>query len=241
MTDPKEVERNRARYNAEQLRYKKPIVRDLNASAMLDQARCIMEECYEIHWYTDSEDGEDSLLNAMDGDEEAAWEFRMAFGDLEANVEQLVNDLEEYWDVLPDGFDTFFAAIGAEKSDFGGGMLGYDSFEDDYCGLQDAFTVSLAERCASEKILRKTKKEILELAGTCFGVAMNFISVRDRYENLKAAIDILRGKNTALLQQVKEIEQLYEDAAAEKFDPWNDATKKFDKLLEGLPDLAWIE
>ena len=241
MTDPKEIERNRARYNAENLRYKKPIVCDLNAEAMMDIAQHILDECYEIHWYTDSEDGEDSLINAMDGDDEAAWEFRMAFGDLEANAERFMDELREYWDVLPDGFDTFFAAIGANRSEFGGGMMGYDSYYEDYYGLQSAFRIELAEEAAAERILRKTKKEMLELAGTCFGVAMNFISVRNRYENLKAAIDVLRGKNTALLKQVTEIEQQYYEAEAIRFDPWNDATKKFDKMLEGLPDRVWLE
>ena len=58
-------------------------------------------------------------------------------------------------------------------------------------------------------------------------------------------MDILREQNTALLQQVKAIEDLYDKAEAEGFSKydWNrgEDEKALDRLLNALPDRAWIE
>lgn len=90
-----------------------------------------MEECENIRWYTDSDDGNDSLINALDGDEDEACEFKMMFADLCAECEQMSEDLNEEW--VPECFDIFFVAAGAGE-DYGG-LLGYDSYEGDYFGL----------------------------------------------------------------------------------------------------------
>ena len=65
------------RWKAKQLRYKKPIVRDLNLDKIQEDLWNIMEECENIRWYTDSDDGNDSLINALDGDEDEAYEFKL--------------------------------------------------------------------------------------------------------------------------------------------------------------------
>ncbi len=64
-----------------------------------------MEECENIRWYTDSDDGNDSLINALDGDEDEAYEFKMAFADLCAECERMQEDLHEEW--IPNCFDIF--------------------------------------------------------------------------------------------------------------------------------------
>lgn len=76
------------REKARQLLYKKPIVKELNLYAIKDKLFDIQGECEEVRWYTDSEDGEDSLLNALDGDEDEAYEFKMAFADLLLQVQE---------------------------------------------------------------------------------------------------------------------------------------------------------
>ena len=63
MTKAEEKRREKARA----LRYRKPAVKDLNISEILIQLTEIEEECAEVHWYCDSEDGWDTLLNALDG------------------------------------------------------------------------------------------------------------------------------------------------------------------------------
>lgn len=99
------------RRKAQQLRYKKPIVRNLNLETISNDLWDIQEECENIRWYTDSEDGEDSLINALDGDEDEAYEFKMAFADLCAECERMFEDLREEW--VPECFDTFFVAVEA--------------------------------------------------------------------------------------------------------------------------------
>ena len=99
------------RHKAIQMRYKKPIVRNLNLDFIRQDLWDIQEACEDVHWYTDSEDGNDSLINALDGDEDEAYEFKMAFADLCAECERMFEDLEEEW--VPECFNIFFVTAGA--------------------------------------------------------------------------------------------------------------------------------
>ena len=109
---------------ARSLRYKKPISKNLNLYYIQQDLWDIQEECESIRWYTDSEDGEDSLINALEGNEDEAYEFKMAFADLCAECERMFEDLQEEW--VPECFDIFFVAAGV------GDYLGWDTYEGDY-------------------------------------------------------------------------------------------------------------
>lgn len=242
MTKAEEKRREKARA----LRYRKPAVKDLNIPEILAQLTEIEEECAEVHWYCDSEDGWDTLLNALDGDDDDAWEFKTAFADLEGQCEKMRDDLTDDFSMamgVTEGFDLFFAGIGADAVT--GGMYGYDEYEQDYFGLEPGWQSEQAEKEAAGKLKRLTKDELIATAGRCFRIAVNFISLRLRYDNLKAAMDILREQNTALLQQVKAIEELYDKAEAEGFSKYDftrgENEKALDRLLNALPDRAWIE
>lgn len=108
------------RWKARNLRYKKPIVRNLNIAQIQEDLWEIREACEDVRWYTDSEDGTDSLINALAGDEDEAYEFKMAFADLCAECERMQDDLQEEW--VPECFDILFVAAGAD--DAYGGLLG---------------------------------------------------------------------------------------------------------------------
>ena len=116
-----ETKRNKAL----QLRYKKPIARNLNLDSIKEELWEIQEACGDVRWYFETDD--DTLINVLDGDEDEAHEFKMMFADLSAECEEMQDDLNEEW--VPDCFDRFFVAIGAGK-DFGG-LLGYDIYEHD--------------------------------------------------------------------------------------------------------------
>lgn len=77
-------------YKAKQLRYKKPIARGLNIETIQSELWDMISACEDIHWY-DSD--EESLVNALDGDEDEAYEFKIAFSDLEAEIEQFQEDI----------------------------------------------------------------------------------------------------------------------------------------------------
>lgn len=218
---------------ARSLRYKKPISKNLNLYYIQQDLWDIQEECESIRWYTDSEDGEDSLINALEGNEDEAYEFKMAFADLCAECERMFEDLQEEW--VPECFDIFFVAAGA------GGLLGWDSYEGDYFGLdcEDSF----AEDEAKKQLKRMTKDELIASARQCFKIYQSYIGLRNRYDSLKAAIDILRDQNTGYLQVVKEIERLYETVSEDHWtrNEYSEESREWKRYTDALPQEAWIQ
>ena len=231
--ESKEMKKEKAR----NLRFKKPIVKDLNLDKITEGLWEIQGVCEEIRWYTDSDDGEDSLINALDGEEDEAYEFKMAFADLCAECERMQGDLQEEW--VPECFDIFFVTSGAGESF--GGMLGWDSYEGDYFGI-DGMDV-FAEDEAGKKLKRLSKDELITAARQCFKVYQAYIGLRNRYDSLKAAIDILRDQNTGFLQIIKEIEKLYEQAAEHQglYAEYSKEWKEFERYTDALPPEAWIQ
>lgn len=232
MTNAEETKRRKAI----QLRYKKPIVRDLNLEFIQQDLWDIQSECEDVRWYVDSDDGEDSLINALDGDQDEAYEFKMAFADLCAECDRMIEDLNEEW--VPECFDIFFVATGS--GDAYGGLLGWDSFEGDYFGI--SCDSSFAEDEAKKKLKQMTKDDLIAAARQCFKVYHAYIGLRNRYDSLKAAIDILRDQNTGYIQAVKEIERLYEDASKDKWsrEYWSKESKEWERYTDALPPEAWI-
>lgn len=232
MVNAEETKRQKAR----QLRYKKPIVRDLNLESIIEALWDIQGECEDVHWYCDTD--EETLINALDGDEDEAYEFRVMFGDLCAECEKMLEDLQEEW--IPDCFDRFFVAIGAGE-DYGG-LLGYDTYEQDYFGL--SCTEAFAEGESQKALKQLTKDNLIAAARQCFRIYQSFIGIRHRYDCLKAAIDILRDQNTGYLQMVKQIEDLYEKADKESMGfryLFAKEVQELDRFLKNLPQEAWIQ
>lgn len=82
---------------------------------------------------------------------------------------------------------------------------------------------------------------MIERIGWAFGILLAFFDLRQQYDYLKATFDILRDENTSLLDTIKEIDKAYDDMAADGFHEWKANTKRFERLLEALPDRAWLE
>ena len=231
MTNPEETRRIKAM----NLRYKKPIAKGLNLDDIRNSLWDISEACGDVQYYIDSDD--ETLLNALDGDEDDAYEFKMMFSTLSAECEQMQYDLgNEY---IPEYFDLFFAAVNK-----GGEMLGFDTYEGDYYGL-GSFESTYANEEAVKKIKSLTKDKMIETMQCCFRVYQAYIGLTYRYDCIKSAMDILRSENTSYLKMIKEIEELYENADGEtegfKY-CWNGSTlKKLDRLLENVPQEAWIQ
>ena len=221
------------RIKAKNMRYKKPIAKDLNLQTINEELWEIQEECENVHWFCDTD--EETLINALDGNEDEAYEFKMLFADLCAECEQMLNDLQEEW--IPECFDIFFVAVGA--GEVYGGLLGYDNYEGDYFGLN--CTDAWAEDEAKKVLKRMTKDELIAAARQCFRVYSSYIALRYRYDCLKNSMDILRDQNTGYLQTVKEIEELYLKAEQEEFRDWKPNTRKFENYLNSLPNDAWIQ
>lgn len=217
---------------AKNLRWKKAILAEFNLESIRDELSTINYECDDIRWIANGDEG--ALIAALDGDEEEAYEFRMAFSELSAECELLYDllyssDIDEY-------FDDMLAGI----SD-GSGMqlVGYDSFEEDYYELT-SYEGGAGIREAQKRLERLTKKELISAANHVFRALICFLNIRYKYDYLKASFDVLKGDNTAFLSIIKQIETEYRNVTEYgKFD--YETQKKFNSLLAALPDRAWVE
>lgn len=218
------------------MRYKRPALASMGAEFLMDELDQIREACADIHWFTDQDD--ETLLNALDGDEEDAYEFRMAFSDLEAKAEHLnslLYELRSYGDTIWRVYDDCTVALIGNRYN----VVGYDGFEEDYFSLT-SYEKELAHTEAGKRLMRMTKADILSAIGQSMGILVSFLNLRQSYDYLKATFDILRDVNTSLLDTIKEIDAAYEAAAKVDFHSWCEETKHFDRLLDCLPDQAWI-
>ena len=187
----------------------------------------------------------EDLINAIgevtadSGDAIAAAE--QAFQALSAEDQAKVENA----DVLPDAREALEKAI-AEKE-----AAELEALRQSVLGRWDYTQDSLAEIADTVDLMIFYSMGIRDLAFADYldkfevRIAVNFLSLRHRYDNLKAAMDILREQNTALLQQVKAIEDLYDTTEAEGFSKYDyrksENEKALDRLLNALPDRAWIE
>ena len=219
-------------YKAKQLRYKKPIAREMNLSFIQEEIWNMQEVISDVQWFVDDHE---SLTNALDGDEDDAYEFRMAFSDLACELERFQEDLENEY--VPDCFDDLFPAAGADEF---GGYLGFDAYEDDYYGLAP-YEYKWAEESAEKRICRMTKKELLEAVGACLKVYSAYIALRYRYDCLEASLEIIQGKNLERLQLVKAIEEQYMKAQEHFKDKWHADVQKYDRMLQNVPQEYWIQ
>lgn len=230
MVDAEETKRQKAK----QLRFKKPIAKNLNMDAIKEDLWEMEEACNDVRWYTDTDDGSDSLVNALDGDEDEAYEFKMAFADLCAEIERFREDLECEW--VPECFDIFFVAA----SNDGDEMLGWDSYEQDYYGI--GYSDKYLREDAGKKLKAMTKDNLIDAAMQCMKIYQAYIGLRNRYDSLKSAIDIIKDQNTGILQVVREIEAMYEKASKDHYtrDDWSKESGEWKRYTDMLPQEAWI-
>lgn len=229
MVDPKMTKQEKAR----SLRYKKPLVKDICLDSIQEFLWDAQSGCNDALYYFDS--GDETLLNALDGDEDEEQEFKMMFADLQAECEQMEADLEQEY--VPECFDEFFAATYSHSM---GLMMGYDSYEQDYYGL-DSWETEHGTEEARARMMRMTKKELLDVAKYCIKIFIAYEGLRSRYESLKAALDIIRDTNTAQLQVAQRINELYDQAAADGFWNWKGAAGEYEALLHQIPQIEWLK
>lgn len=215
------------------LRYKKGALASMSYDAILQELYDIQEACTDVRWYL--EQGDETLLNALGDDEEAEWEFRMAFCDLDGKAEILRNAVDEY--IIQEEYDDCTVALIGNRY----AAVGYDGYEEDYYALT-SYEAELAQTEAGKRVMRHTKVEMLSLIGQCLGTLIAFLDLRQQYDYLKATMDILRGENTSLLKQIKEIDAAYDSAAEIGFAySWYPEVKRYNALIASLPDRMWIE
>lgn len=91
----------------------------------------IINNCDDVHWAFDDDD---ELLNALDGNEEEMWEFKMTFTALESESEILLDCIEEEFRWEEDAeraFDDMSVALIGNRFN----VIGYDDYQEDYFSL----------------------------------------------------------------------------------------------------------
>lgn len=201
------------------LRYKRPALAELGYETIMSRLQEISDECADVSMtiYDD-----DTLLDALDGDEEAVWDFRFAFAELNANAETLI---DEFYNFDSEDFDYCSVALIGNRFN----MVGYDDYEEDYFSLCQ-YDERLAYEEAGRRVMRRTKQEMLIEIGHTLGCILAFQNVEYKYMYLKATIDVLRDENHSILDAIKDIEKAYEA------EDW----KHLDRLLLNIPDRIWV-
>lgn len=225
-----DLQRQAAIQKAKNLRFKKPLVEELNLEQIRINLAEMDEACSNIRWYLGREVDE---LEELMGEDDAI-EFKASFGVLANDIERIQEETGDIW--VPEYFDDFMAAVHPD----GRGILGYDSWEEDYFPLS-TYQTEAACREASERLQRKTKREIIDCAHIAMGIVCQYMAVKYRFDSLSAAFDVLMERSEQQLRAVREIEEAWAAAEQDDFVDWKDSTRRLDRLLDSMPDRIWTE
>ena len=230
-------------------RCRRPALASMEYGMICDELYKISSACTDIHYFVD---GDRTLLDALDGDEEAEYEFQMAFSALDEKVNALMEALgQEGWaEPYDDDYDPeadFNSCLVALVGDFyrscGDSIWGYDSGYGDYYNLCD-WDAAYAVTEAGKRLCRKTKTQMLKSVQITLRIFLAMIDIREEFDYIKNAFDILKDENMALIKTIKDIEQAYV-TAEEKSDGFRyrycPEVGEFDRLITTLPDRCFLE
>lgn len=258
MVMPKDYDTRREK--ARNLRYKRGALNSLGSAFLRKRLEEITEACDDVRYFLDADgDADDAaLLDALDGDEEEAIEFKMMFAELAADVQRVYDGIEMWGGVSYDDYDDCTLGLAGLEDrmydDVTAGMMGrvwpdgitgYDTYEEDYYGMVGPYDGELVEKECIKRLMSKTKKEMVEAISHSWRVFLVFFDLDQRYRHLEATMSILRGDNAAQLSVIRDIEAKYE-AMMKPWDPVyrlldRKAEAVFDRLLNELPDRCWVE
>ena len=219
------------------LRYKRPALAELGYRVIISRLETIQEECSEIHWAFDDDE---TLINAFDGNEDEAYEFKMMFADVESTAMRLSDALYDefsYDDDPEREFNDMSVALIGNRYN----MVGYDGYEEDYSALT-GYDAEIAATEAGKRVMRKTKSEMLASIGQVMGIILAFQDVQLKFDYLHATVDIFRDENISILQVIKDIETKYNalfDGTTR--DKKQRANSEFERLTAELPPKYWAE
>jgi len=229
-------------YNAKALRRLKPVVKNINFYDIFNKLWDMQEECSSVKWFTTASEGREVIINALDGDEDEALEFEMAFCDLDAEIYEFIEELKDLKDTaVSEFFDRFYGAAGCASDSFGDGFMGFDPVENDYISIY-RYDNEYIEESLKDSLSKMSKKDLFEYAGICTRIFTNYISLTSRYENLERAMKILSGENLNILKDVTRVNELYDQSQNKDFSlkdnyKWQ---KEWDCVINNLPSDAWL-
>ncbi len=230
-------------------RCRRPALASMEYSSITTELWEISDACQNIHYFWDEDK---TLLDALDGDDEAEFEFQMAFSALDEKVNSLIEALDradwtEPYDEDYDPEADFNSCLVALAGDFyrerGDSIWGYDAAQGDYFDL-DSWNEEYAVSEAGKRLCRKTKPQMVKSIQRTLRIFLAMLDIREEYDYIKNAFDILKDENMALLKTIKDIESAYEAACTAsngfefRFCP---EIKVLDRLISTLPERCWLE
>lgn len=221
MTKEEQVRRNKAK----NLRYKKAAVSGLTLWEIREKLGEITEACDEVVYWMDSDD--QTLIDALDGDLDDVDRFKADFAVLSADADRMNDDLYNVY-VRETPFDDILVTSGIDQQR-GMSLLGYDEFEGDYFGIEN-WMRDWAEKESVKRLKRLTKEQLLEAMAQTVAVTFAFLGIQSRYQDLKAAMDILRAQNKEYLDSVKLLNELH----AQLWNEWGHMDYKVERQMDAI-------
>lgn len=226
---------------ARSLMYNKSMLEDFNYYTISEQLNEMQEACDDIRW---AYDDDESLIDAFDGDDEEAQEFKLLFSDLSYEIERLVegwNEIDRYDNKAEDLFnDIVVSMIGAWFP-----LLGFDSFRGDYFRFDyPDYESPLAVEEAQKRIMRKTKKELFDNIGRVFAILLKYSDICSRYDHLRSTVSIFEDDNLAAVKLIKRIDEKYKtlfNNECGKLNIYSDDCKEYERMINILPNKCWVE
>ena len=195
----------------------RPAVKGLTLEDIQGELWEMQDVCSDVAYAIQDED----IIEDALGSEEEAFEFRMAFSDLEYDLERMCDALREEW--VPEYYDTFLPALHA------GQLYSYDEEEDDFAPIS-SWESQWEEKQARDKVKRLTKDQLIDAAAQCLSVIRMYIALRYRFDCLSGALDIIRGVNRGIIDAVNAINEAHEKGEYERID----------NLALYLPPDVWV-
>lgn len=218
MTREEAVRRNKAK----NLRYKKAMVNNLSIWQIRNSIEEMGEECNDVAYWTGGD--LETLVDALDGECDDAQQFLFDFAQLSTDLDRMWEDMNSIED--PERFDDIMVVSGIGNKP-GYEMLGYDVVEEDYFGI-NPYESGWAESESMKRLERLTKKQLMQQMAQTLSIVFAYIGLQSRYQDLKAAMDILRAKNKEYLDGVKRINEIYDSIH------WEDRYVEYSKEIEAL-------
>lgn len=237
MTKAEEIRAQKARAAI----WRRPCLDRVGSQLLVNRATEIAESCEETLYYLE-EDAEE-FLAIFDGDEDMAEEYKIAFGELYDAITQFLESVSFDWDDY-DAFTREILCCSPEDYDdastvmYGGRdlpILGYDNYEQDWFPVGDM--EGMAIKTARDRLMRKTKAQLLELFRKSGQFVLQFLEIEQRYQALRGTIDIMFGDTEAVKQAMEELNTIYEKAQEIG---WGECVRRFDRIAAALPDRCWV-
>ncbi len=208
------------------LNKKKPALKTLNRDTMVTELYDMMDACDQVAYFT--ADGDETLLNALLGDDEIdAEELRTSCITLSAEMDQMLSDMDDP-EVFPPRFDKIMTFTGHNADD---DVLCYDQTEGDYFGC---YWGILDQDDLKKSLMNLSKEQIIMEFRQSLQVALSFIALKARYDDLDCAVGILKGESAERCKTAKRINELYEERNGKAY-------CEYERLIESLPPEEWVK